>query len=108
MTVGGLDTETSSHSFLHSCIFGEMYSKNVLLNGNSDVDQLVKIFHLCGTPPPDYEKFHSTLVHNSIVNDNRKLDPREHVTVKEVASMEQRRRIHEFSSAHVTPEFVSL
>ncbi|KAK9459265.1 kinase-like domain-containing protein [Lipomyces oligophaga] len=32
------------------CIFGEMYRRKPLLIGNSDMDQLLKIFQLCGSP----------------------------------------------------------
>jgi hypothetical protein len=75
-----------------------MYQKNVLLVGASDPDQLAKIFHMCGTPGPDYERFHQVLIHNSVANDNRKHDQREHIPVKEFVAMDQRRRVHEFSS----------
>ncbi|KAH9581926.1 Protein kinase domain [Trypanosoma melophagium] len=35
------------------CIFAEMVTGKPLLSGRTDVDQLVKIFHLLGTPTPE-------------------------------------------------------
>ncbi|ORC89908.1 putative protein kinase [Trypanosoma theileri] len=35
------------------CIFAEMVTGKPLFSGRTDVDQLVKIFHLLGTPTPD-------------------------------------------------------
>ncbi|KAK9464939.1 kinase-like domain-containing protein [Lipomyces arxii] len=32
------------------CIFGEMYRREPILAGNSDIDQLQKVFELCGSP----------------------------------------------------------
>ncbi|KAF5383263.1 hypothetical protein D9615_005069 [Tricholomella constricta] len=32
------------------CVLGEMFSRRPILPGNSDLDQLEKIWHLCGTP----------------------------------------------------------
>ncbi|KAJ3902594.1 kinase-like domain-containing protein [Lentinula edodes] len=42
------------------CVFGEMFSRRPILPGNSDVDQLDRIWGLCGTPNqhtwPNYDK----------------------------------------------------
>ncbi|KAF5390091.1 hypothetical protein D9757_003869 [Collybiopsis confluens] len=42
------------------CVFGEMFNRRPILPGNSDVDQLDKIWNLCGTPNqyswPNYDK----------------------------------------------------
>jgi hypothetical protein len=35
---------------LSSCVFAEMYRRKPILQGNTDIDQLVKIFALCGAP----------------------------------------------------------
>ncbi|TGZ85297.1 Pkinase-domain-containing protein [Ascodesmis nigricans] len=32
------------------CVFAEMYKRKPILQGNSDMDQMMKIFHLCGPP----------------------------------------------------------
>lgn len=36
--------------FSHSCVFAEMYKGKPILQGNSDMDQLMRIFQLCGSP----------------------------------------------------------
>src|SRR3984957_1993297 len=33
-----------------SCVLGEMFSRRPILTGTSDLDQLEKIWQLCGTP----------------------------------------------------------
>ncbi|KIK70229.1 hypothetical protein GYMLUDRAFT_34719 [Collybiopsis luxurians FD-317 M1] len=42
------------------CVFGEMFNRRPILPGNSDLDQLDKIWNLCGTPNqhtwPNYDK----------------------------------------------------
>lgn len=44
----------------HSCVFAEMYKGKPILQGNSDMDQLMRIFQLCGSPNdknmPGFEK----------------------------------------------------
>lgn len=46
--------------FSCSCVFAEMYKGKPILQGNSDMDQLMKIFQLCGSPNdknmPGFEK----------------------------------------------------
>jgi serine/threonine-protein kinase BUR1 len=41
------------------CVLGEMFTRKPILPGNSDLDQLDKIWRLCGTPNqhtwPDYD-----------------------------------------------------
>lgn len=43
----------------HRCVLGEMFTRKPILPGNSDLDQLDKIWRLCGTPNqhtwPDYD-----------------------------------------------------
>ena len=36
--------------FLSSCVLGEMFTRRPILPGTSDLDQLEKIWQLCGTP----------------------------------------------------------
>ncbi len=75
-----------------------MYQKNVFLVGASDPDQLAKIFYQCGTPGKDHTRFQNTLRHNSVVNDNQKMDPRDVVPVKELVAVDMQRRIGGFKS----------
>lgn len=41
------------------CVLGEMFTRRPILPGSSDVDQLERIWHLCGTPSqhswPNYD-----------------------------------------------------
>jgi serine/threonine-protein kinase BUR1 len=43
----------------HSCVFGEMLKSRPILQGSTDIDQLQKIFWLCGSPTqetmPDWD-----------------------------------------------------
>lgn len=34
----------------HRCVLGEMFARKPILPGSSDLDQLEKIWQLCGTP----------------------------------------------------------
>jgi len=36
--------------FIHRCVLGEMFMRRPILPGTTDVDQLDKIWALCGTP----------------------------------------------------------
>jgi serine/threonine-protein kinase BUR1 len=36
--------------FILSCVLGEMFLRHPILPGNSDLDQLEKIWQMCGTP----------------------------------------------------------
>lgn len=46
--------------FSDSCVLGEMFSRKPILPGTSDLDQLEKIFNLCGSPNqhnwPNYDE----------------------------------------------------
>jgi serine/threonine-protein kinase BUR1 len=35
---------------IHSCVLAEMFTRRPILPGNSDLDQVEKIWQLCGTP----------------------------------------------------------
>lgn len=38
------------HDFFFSCVLGEMFTRKPILPGTSDLDQLEKIWFLCGSP----------------------------------------------------------
>lgn len=39
--------------FLNRCVFGELLKSRPILQGQDDIDQLKKIFYLCGSPNQD-------------------------------------------------------
>ncbi|CAN1351251.1 Probable serine/threonine-protein kinase At1g09600 [Linum perenne] len=52
------------------CILGELYSGKPILPGRTEVEQLHKIFKLCGSPSEDYWK-NSKLPHSSVIKPQR-------------------------------------
>lgn len=42
-----------SYQFEKSCVFGELLKSRPILQGQDDIDQLKKIFRLCGSPTQD-------------------------------------------------------
>ncbi|CAN0896829.1 Probable serine/threonine-protein kinase At1g09600 [Linum grandiflorum] len=52
------------------CILGELYSGKPILPGRTEVEQLHKIFKLCGSPSEDYWK-KSKLPHSSVIKPQR-------------------------------------
>ncbi|CAL1406557.1 unnamed protein product [Linum trigynum] len=52
------------------CILGELYSGKPILPGRTEVEQLHKIFKLCGSPSDDYWK-KSKLHHSSVIKPQR-------------------------------------
>ncbi len=55
LTSGGLGTTESILSdnlltLVLRCVLGEMFLRHPILPGNSDLDQLEKIWQMCGTP----------------------------------------------------------
>ena len=47
--------------FVSSCVLGEMFTRRPILPGTSDLDQLEKIWQLCGTPNQHNWPHHDTL-----------------------------------------------
>lgn len=39
--------------FLSSCILGEMFARQPIFSGTSDLDQLERIWDMCGSPNDD-------------------------------------------------------
>lgn len=68
------------------CILGEMVTKRVILQGQSDPAQLGLIFDLCGSPPLDWERYTSVLSRREVINDYFKSDSRKHIPVREVVT----------------------
>jgi hypothetical protein len=58
-----------------SCVFGEMYLREILFPGTCEIDQLKKIFAMCGTPDARYKRFTQELKQHWV----RNLDPPQHV-----------------------------
>ena len=53
--------DTKLSIFVSSCVLGEMFTRRPILPGTSDLDQLEKIWHLCGTPNQHNWPHHDTL-----------------------------------------------
>lgn len=47
-----VEHQTMQLIILYRCVFAEMYKRKPILQGTSDLDQMHKIFALCGPPTP--------------------------------------------------------
>ncbi|POS85114.1 kinase-like protein [Erysiphe pulchra] len=74
LLLGAKQYDTAIDMWSIGCIFGELLSKDPLLQGKNEADQLSKIFELCGTPTeqtwPGFKRLpnarHLRLLQNSI------------------------------------------
>ncbi|KAI3762652.1 hypothetical protein L1987_53091 [Smallanthus sonchifolius] len=56
LLLGSTDYEASVDLWSIGCVFAEMLLGSPILQGRTEVEQLHKIFKLCGSPPEDYWK----------------------------------------------------
>ncbi|RRT72477.1 hypothetical protein B296_00014795 [Ensete ventricosum] len=65
LLLGSTDYEVSVDLWSVGCVFAEMFLGKPILQGRTEVEQLHKIFKLCGSPPDEYWK-KSKLPHATI------------------------------------------
>ncbi|KAJ0963464.1 hypothetical protein J5N97_028586 [Dioscorea zingiberensis] len=65
LLLGSTDYGTSVDLWSVGCVFGEMLLRRPILQGRTEVEQLHKIFKLCGSPPEEYWK-KSKLPHTTL------------------------------------------
>ncbi|XP_020095761.1 probable serine/threonine-protein kinase At1g54610 [Ananas comosus] len=65
LLLGSTDYEPSVDLWSVGCVFAEMFLQKPILQGRTEVEQLHKIFKLCGSPPDEYWK-KSKLPHATI------------------------------------------
>uniref|UniRef100_A0AA96NL09 [RNA-polymerase]-subunit kinase n=1 Tax=Phyllostachys edulis TaxID=38705 RepID=A0AA96NL09_PHYED len=54
LLLGATAYEPSVDLWSAGCVFAEMYARRPILQGRTEVEQIHKIFKLCGSPPDDY------------------------------------------------------
>ncbi|CAL9198386.1 unnamed protein product [Musa hybrid cultivar] len=65
LLLGSTDYEETVDLWSVGCVFAEMFIGRPILQGRTEVEQLHKIFKLCGSPPDEYWN-KSTLAHATI------------------------------------------
>lgn len=81
LLLGSTDYETSVDLWSVGCVFAELFVKKPILQGRTEVEQLHKIFKLCGSPADEYWK-KSKLPHATIFKPHRPYDSCLHETFK--------------------------
>ncbi|XP_042413179.1 protein IMPAIRED IN BABA-INDUCED STERILITY 1-like [Zingiber officinale] len=54
LLLGSTDYEATVDLWSVGCVFAEMFAKRPILRGRTEVEQLHKIFRLCGSPPEEF------------------------------------------------------
>lgn len=85
LLLGSTDYEASVDLWSVGCVFAELYFKKPILQGRTEVEQLHKIFKLCGSPAEEYWK-KSKLPHATIFKPHRPYDSCLHETFKTLPS----------------------
>ncbi|KAG6470866.1 hypothetical protein ZIOFF_071946 [Zingiber officinale] len=70
LLLGSTDYEATVDLWSVGCVFAEMFVGKPVLQGRTEVEQLHKIFRLCGSPPEEYWK-KSKLPHATIFKPHR-------------------------------------
>ncbi|XP_074570961.1 protein IMPAIRED IN BABA-INDUCED STERILITY 1-like [Curcuma longa] len=70
LLLGSTDYEATVDLWSVGCVFAEMFVGKPILQGRTEVEQLHKIFRLCGSPPEEYWK-KSKLPHATIFKPHR-------------------------------------
>ncbi|KAJ6846746.1 putative serine/threonine-protein kinase isoform X2 [Iris pallida] len=73
LLLGSTDYEASVDLWSVGCVFAELFLKKPILQGRTEVEQLHKIFKLCGSPAEEYWK-KSKLPHATIFKPHRPYD----------------------------------
>ncbi|WOL10464.1 putative serine/threonine-protein kinase [Canna indica] len=56
LLLGSTDYEASVDLWSVGCVFGELFLRKPILQGRTEVEQIHKIFKLCGSPPDEFWK----------------------------------------------------
>ncbi|GAV83714.1 Pkinase domain-containing protein [Cephalotus follicularis] len=73
LLLGSTDYEASVDLWSVGCVFAELLLGKPILQGRTEVEQLHKIFKLCGSPPDDYWK-KSKLPHSTLFKPQQPYD----------------------------------
>ncbi|XP_020704518.1 protein IMPAIRED IN BABA-INDUCED STERILITY 1 isoform X1 [Dendrobium catenatum] len=81
LLLGSVDYGASVDMWSVGCVFAEMFFKKPILQGRTEVEQLHKIFKLCGSPSDEYWK-NSKLPHEIIFKPHRPYEGHLHETFR--------------------------